>query len=323
MGGVRNLSLRLVALALMFGAITGCRVIDPPSQPAGGVTLGSGPKAASPVTDVQYGTRDDQLLDLHMPNAKVFPGPRPVIVWLHAGGFTAGSRKDPMPLAEHQIERGYAVASVEYGLSPDYYFPTPVEDVKYAIRWLKYNAAEYGLDAKKVYVGGYSAGAELAALVAASPGDFTPPTLPKELRRVDDRVQAALMVAGGFDFTKLSESTNPWARGVAADFLDCDDSGDPAVPLKCPPGRASAATILNRLHKDIPPAYFVHGSEDPLFPPLEQQVPLAIEWGKAKGDEDAVWAQHAAGSGHGIDVSSVNLPKLDEFIDAVYFDRLR
>ena len=73
-----------------------------------------------------------------------------------------------MPIADHQVERGYAVASVEYGLSPDYYFPTPVEDVKHAIRWLKQNASVYGLDGTKIYVVGYSAGAELAALVAAA-----------------------------------------------------------------------------------------------------------------------------------------------------------
>ena len=81
--------------------------------------------------------------------------------------------------------------------------------------------------------------------------------------------------------------------------------------------------MMNNLHADLPPAFFVHGSEDPLFPPFEQQVPLAIEWGKAKGNEDAVWAQHAVGSGHGIDISAINLPMLDQFLDAVYFGRLR
>ncbi|MGQ0823900.1 MAG: alpha/beta hydrolase fold domain-containing protein [Actinomycetota bacterium] len=316
-------SSRLVAIALAVTALAGCRIILAPDRPAGGVDVGAGPSGAPPTVDVPYGPRLDQLLDLYLPDPATFSGPRPVIVWMHAGGFTSGSRKDPMPVAQYEVRRGYAVASVEYGLEPAHFFPTSVEDVKLAIRWLKHHAHDYGLDPARVIVAGYSAGAELAALVAVTPGQFTPPVIPDALVPYDDTVAGAFMISGGYDFVRLARSTNWWARMVAEDYLGCTDPGPVDLPLSCPPGRADAATVRNHLKGAAPPAFFVHGSNDPLFPPFEQQIPLAIEWAKAKGGSDAVWAQLAPESGHGIEIDAINLPMLDEFLDGVVTGRVR
>ena len=52
-------------------------------------------------------------------------------------------------------------------------------------------------------------------------------------------------------------------------------------------------------------------------------MPLAVEWSEAKGGDEAVWAQFAPDSGHGIHIEAINLPMLDAFLDGVAGGRLR
>ena len=70
--------------------------------------------------DIEYAKVDDHslLLDLYVPDRE---GPHPVIVWVHGGAWRAGSKKS-MPLDE-LVKIGYAVASVDYRLSPVAPFP--------------------------------------------------------------------------------------------------------------------------------------------------------------------------------------------------------
>jgi acetyl esterase/lipase len=69
------------------------------------------------------------------------------------------------------VANGFAVASVNYRLIPSVRFPAPVHDVKAAVRWLRANAAEYGLDPDRIAIGGVSAGGHLASLTALTAGD--------------------------------------------------------------------------------------------------------------------------------------------------------
>src|SRR5262249_6985868 len=65
-------------------------------------------------------------------------------------------------------ERGYAVATAHYRLPGKYRFPAPVEDSKAAVRWLRANASRYGLDARRVGVVGFSAGAYGACMLGTT-----------------------------------------------------------------------------------------------------------------------------------------------------------
>ena len=75
----------------------------------------------------------------------------PVIVWIHGGGWSGGS-KEGCP-AVRFIAKGYAVASINYRFSQHALFPAQIEDCKAAIRWLRANAAKYRLDGKHIGVG--------------------------------------------------------------------------------------------------------------------------------------------------------------------------
>jgi acetyl esterase len=115
------------------------------------------------------------VVRLYLP---AMPGPLPLHVFLHGGGWCVGSLYERDPRCRHIAEGARcAVASVEYRLAPENAFPTPVEDCYAALCWLVEHAAELGLDPGRVSIGGESAGANLAAAVCLVSRDRSGPTL--------------------------------------------------------------------------------------------------------------------------------------------------
>ncbi|HZW07217.1 MAG TPA: alpha/beta hydrolase, partial [Phycisphaerales bacterium] len=98
------------------------------------------------------------------------PGPRPVLLWIHGGGWQSGTENNVAGVALELRSRGITVASVDYRLSGEAVFPAQVHDCKGAIRYLRAHAAEFNIDPARIAVWGSSAGAHLAALVATSSG---------------------------------------------------------------------------------------------------------------------------------------------------------
>lgn len=113
-------------------------------------------------------------LDLYLP-ANV-SAPVPLLVWIHGGGWSGGSRFPAPGFATQLRDRGIAVASVSYRLTSEaalwggqpVTFPAQIHDVKAAIRWLRAHATDYQIDASRVGVWGSSAGGHLSALVGTS-----------------------------------------------------------------------------------------------------------------------------------------------------------
>jgi acetyl esterase/lipase len=118
---------------------------------------------------VTYVSRGGQelLLDLYLPQ-KV-GGRLPVIVFLHGGGWSGGTRTTGPDFKRFFAQDGFAVASIEYRLTPSVTFPSNVEDVKTAIRWLRANHETYGLDPGRIGLWGTSAGGHLAAVAGLAP----------------------------------------------------------------------------------------------------------------------------------------------------------
>ncbi len=118
--------------------------------------------------DVKYLPDGDaaQTLDIYYPEDKT-ASPRPLLVWIHGGGWAAGQGRMPYL---NQLTRGYVVASIEYRFSQKALFPAQIQDCQAAIRYLRANADKYRIDPAKVGVGGASAGGHLAALVGTSGG---------------------------------------------------------------------------------------------------------------------------------------------------------
>jgi acetyl esterase/lipase len=133
---------------------------------------------------------NSQLLDLYVPRG--VSRPLPVALYVHGGGMTAGDKSDLNPVfLDTFASAGYAVASANYRLAPESRFPGQIEDVKCAIRYLRANAARYGLDGSEIFAFGTSVGGQLVALAALtgphSRWDVGPnPTQPSSLSAVAD-----------------------------------------------------------------------------------------------------------------------------------------
>ncbi|WP_344182655.1 alpha/beta hydrolase [Kribbella lupini] len=171
--------------------------------------------------------------------------PRPVLLWLHGGGFIGGDLRDIEYAASGIAVHGdLVVVSLNYRLAPENPYPAGLDDVVDTLAWLRENHGD-----GRVLVGGQSAGAALAAgacLVAAERG------LPMPDRQVlcypsldhDQHTESSLLFDGVFLSTAPS-----WADEV---YFPAGELPATAVPL-----RAEDLTGL-------PPALILAAGRDPL-----------------------------------------------------------
>jgi arylsulfatase A len=119
------------------------------------------------VVYAKYGERELQL-DLWRPKAA--GQALPAIVCIHGGGWFKGERGSMANLAQALAARGYVTATISYRLSGEAKFPAAIQDCKTAVRFLRANAAKFGIEPGAIGVTGLSAGGHLAALLTTSGG---------------------------------------------------------------------------------------------------------------------------------------------------------
>lgn len=94
-------------------------------------------------------------------------GARPVLVWFHGGGWVIGDLETADGSSRKLANAsGVVIVSVDYRLAPEHPYPAGLDDALAVVRWVADNAAELGVDADRLAVGGDSAGGNLAAVVA-------------------------------------------------------------------------------------------------------------------------------------------------------------
>jgi acetyl esterase len=177
-------------------------------------------------------------------------GPHPVMLFIHGGGWMAGSPRTHRKLGMQFAEQGYLTANVDYRLAPEHPFPAGFDDCVFAARWIGENIQRWNGDSSRMAIAGDSAGANLAAaaLVALS-GD---PGAPK--------FRAGVLVYGVFDFAAAIErSPNRSAmEGMARGYLGAQY---PAA-LKDP--RVSPLRAIKR--GALSPCFMTCGTADALLP---------------------------------------------------------
>jgi acetyl esterase/lipase len=127
-------------------------------------TLASAAMAQSIKLDIPYAGVEDakRTLDVYAPaGAKALP----VLFWIHGGGWETGDKAAVKTKPEWFMDRGFVFVSTNYRLEPAVDMGTLTRDVAKSFRWVQDHIGEYGGDAKRVVVGGHSAGAQLAALL--------------------------------------------------------------------------------------------------------------------------------------------------------------
>jgi acetyl esterase/lipase len=234
---------------------------------------------------LKYASPDgvDLLLDLFVPQGR--PGPLPLIVFLHGGGWSQGSRTTGPDFKRFFAQDGIAMAAIDYRLTPSITFPKNVEDVKTAIRWLRANAATFNLDPRRIGLWGTSAGAHLATLAAVTPADLF---VGEGNLEQSSAVQCVLDAYGPMSFDVMDQQTeleratlqnvNPrlaqyqQSHGIRAFGAQQHDAADSAesrlvgAPLKTVRDRVRASSPLSYLSDQAPPFLIMHGLADNSVP---------------------------------------------------------
>ena len=127
--------------------------------------LGSKPDMASVADRSCPGHACDVPVRVYVPVDE--PGPRPVLVYFHGGGWVIGDiESHDSTVRKLAAASGVTVVSVDYRLAPEDPFPAAVDDCLAAVRWVVDNAGDLDVDPSRLAVGGDSAGGNLAAVAA-------------------------------------------------------------------------------------------------------------------------------------------------------------
>ena len=227
-------------------------------------------------------------------------GPRPLLIYIHGGGWTGGTRAlgPGMEGISVIVQSGFTVASIDYRLAPRFKMPAMIEDVKCAVRSFRAHAAEYGIDPDHIGVIGHSAGAHLAALLGTA--DESAGFDMGEYAGYSSRVQAVVDLAGPADLTDDSTS---YASDVGRYVFGVTDISDP---------RLVAASPVNWVSPDDPPFLILHGEDDQVVP-LVQSQRLADSLSAAGVEARLMIIKHAD---HNLTLP-VNSPEREEMISAI------
>lgn len=233
-------------------------------EAAGGAAL---PENIKLVKDLAYaGTENPrQKIDLLLP-AKPKSDRLPVVVFIHGGGWQNGDKTGGRRQVADLVAGGdLAGASVGYRLTDEAQFPQQAFDCKAAIRYIRANASNYGLDPGKIAVWGSSAGGHLVSLLGTS-GDV------KELEGalgphagVSSRVSCVVNFYGPCELLTMGAQSKPGGR-LDHDASDSPESKLVGGALQERKTQARSASPITWVSADDPPFLHIHGDSDPVVP---------------------------------------------------------
>ncbi|NBC36186.1 alpha/beta hydrolase fold domain-containing protein [Novosphingobium sp. FSY-8] len=230
------------------------------------------PGNVTSLADVTYQTIPGyrpMVIDIYMP-ATAPKSPKPLVLYVHGGGWVGGHTRHagamanfPAALARLASE-GFVVASLEYRLAGEAPFPAQLQDARAALRFLKGNAARYGIDPARTGIWGGSAGGHLSALTALSCGDKTLDAHGAATTDGDTCVQAAVIWYGVFDFGALSASRPGGSDPAGAKLLNCTGP--------CSTEAYAKASPVTYITPKAPPFLLIHGEEDKTVPVAQSHL---------------------------------------------------
>lgn len=197
-------------------------------------------------------------LDIYEPPGQLTQR-RPAVVLIHGGGWTSFDKSTMSGMAQFLARSGFVAVPVDYRLFQDNQnkWPAQLDDVQRAVRWIRANAAVYGVDPDRIGAFGHSAGAQLAALLGM---EQTRANSDPALAGYSSKVQAVVDVSGPTDFTS---DHDPEGDAFLASFLGADYSSHPELWREASP--------LFHVSKNNAPFLIVHGTQDPDVPVSQSQ----------------------------------------------------
>ncbi|MBX3575960.1 MAG: alpha/beta hydrolase [Rhizobiaceae bacterium] len=234
------------------------------------------PSGVAEYRDVQYSDDGSAFrLDVFYPaSADAERARLPTVVWIHGGAFIAGDRSDLTNYLRILAGQGYTTVAVGYPLAPGETYPMPVMAANIALGYLELSAAEFHIDTTRLVLVGDSAGAQIAAQLAAVIADpayadavgIVPTVEPAQIR-------AVALFCGVYDVAGMDTGGEfgGFLRTVMWSYFGTQDmAGDP---------RLAEFSVSNHVTQAFPPAFVSVGNADPLAP----QSRALIDAFQAKG----------------------------------------
>jgi acetyl esterase/lipase len=202
--------------------------------------------------DVVYGHKDGMALtfDVLRPKERVNGAG---IIFIVSGGWYSNWSQPEGYAGEFRslLDKGFTMFIVRHGSGTKYTVPEIVDDLRRSVRFIRRNAARFGIDPQRLGVTGGSAGGHLS-LVLGTTGDDGDPAAKDELLRTSDRVAA---VVAYYPPTDL----RPWVNPASSYYQRF-----PA--LRFDAGKAAAVSPIANATDRAAPALMIHGDKDTIVP---------------------------------------------------------
>jgi acetyl esterase/lipase len=240
-------------VTLTWSNLEECRRAELESTPSLAVLAQGGAELRETLVPGPDGAPDVPLLIIRPPGRRdLLPG----LFHTHGGGMVMGNNRTGLETMIGWVtDPGLVIVSAEYRLAPEHPFPAGVEDCYAALAWTAEHAAELGIDAQRLVVGGGSAGGGLAAACSLMARDRGGPALAGQMLiypMLDDRTaKGSARELDGEGIWDSGSNQTAWA------MLLGDRRGQDGVSRYAAPARASDLSGL-------PPAYLELGSVDTL-----------------------------------------------------------
>jgi acetyl esterase/lipase len=239
-------------------------------------------------TEVIYGRKDGMALTMTVLTPKRNPKGKAIISVLSGNWVSSERMREGFPeRTQMYLDRGYTVFGVMVGCQPRYAIPDEIIDLKRAVRYIRYNAKEYGIGGDKIGITGSSSGAHLSLMIATADETVTAKST-DPVDKVSSRVQAAAVFYQPTDFINFggpnpSETINQAGlvlTGVAAafDFKFWNDTTKTYATITDTKKRLAIAkemSPINWVTADDPPVLIIHGDKDILVPKQQSESIIA------------------------------------------------
>jgi acetyl esterase/lipase len=209
------------------------------------------------IPDVVYGHKDGMALTFDVIKPRAGANGAAVVYMVSGGWFSRYAPPDQTAARfKTLLDKGFTVMAVRHGSSPKYVIPEIVADVRQAIRFIRYNAKRWGVDANRMGVFGGSAGGHLS-LVLGTASDNGDPNAKEEFMKVSNRVASVVAYFPPVDLRPLARGLNAAPRAGTTDRF-------PALNFE--KEKAADYSPIVHVSPDDPPTLLIHGDKDELVP---------------------------------------------------------
>ncbi|UJF27222.1 alpha/beta hydrolase [Planococcus sp. 107-1] len=213
------------------------------------------------VKNLRYSDTKDAILDIYYPKNQ--SENMPVVLWIHGGGYIGGSKDSRQDYAMTLADGGYVVANINYALAPEQKYPGPIFQANEAIEFLMANAAQYGGDMERLFIGGDSAGAQISSQVAAVISNAELAAAMNILPAANaEQLKGAVLFCGLYDMDTVRATQFPNLENFLAAYTGTEvfESFE----------RIDELSTVNHITEAYPPVFMTVGDADPFVSQSEE-----------------------------------------------------